>query len=148
MPQIFKSKKLFYTPKQMFDLVADIESYPEFLPWCARARLIERNENEIIGSITAQKGGFNKSFTTRNHYDYPNWMSISLLEGPFKHLQGRWEFKSLPEGGCEVSYQMDFSTPFFLAPFLAPLMEHMGNTMVDSFAKRADSVYQGKINDA
>ncbi len=125
----------------MFDLVADVESYPAFLPWCAKGKLVKYDDKEIIGTITAQKGGFNKSFTTRNLFDYPKWMTISLVSGPFKRLKGRWAFNELPDGGCEVVYQMDFEVLFLLSPILTPLMEHMANTMVDSFAKRAEAIY-------
>ncbi|MDO4643158.1 MAG: type II toxin-antitoxin system RatA family toxin [Cardiobacteriaceae bacterium] len=141
MPQIRKSKKLPFSPAQMFDLVADVEKYPQFLPWCTKGKLVSRNTHELIGTITAQKGAFHKSFTTRNRFDYPNWMDISLLEGPFRHLHGRWEFLSLPDGGCEVRYSMDFEVPFLLAPILGGLMKHMGDTMVDAFAQRAEQVY-------
>ncbi len=140
MPQIRKSKKLPYSPEQMFDLVADVERYPEFLPWCAAARLVKKDEEEIIGRLTAQKGGLRKSFTTRNRYRYPDWMDIALVDGPFKHLSGRWEF--LPnEPGCTIHYRMSFDVPFFLAPVLGGLMEYMANTMVDSFVRRAEAVY-------
>lgn len=141
MPQIRKVKKLLFSPEQMFDLVADVARYPEFLPWCGGAKLIKRDEVEIIGSITAQKGGFHKSFTTRNRYQYPDWMDIALLNGPFKRLNGRWEFRRLPNNECEVYYEMNFEVSFLLAPILEPLMAHMSNTMVDSFAKRAQDIY-------
>lgn len=141
MPQIRKSKKLAFTPAQMFDLVSDVERYPEFLPWCADAKLVKRDEKEIIGTLTAEKGGLRKSFTTRNRYDYPNWMDISLVDGPFKKLNGRWDFLALPDGGCEVRYQMDFEVPFLLAPLLGGLMDYMANSMVDAFAARAAQEY-------
>jgi len=101
VPQIRKSKKLPWTPSQMFDLVADVEKYPQFLPWCANGKLVSRNEHELVGTITAQKGAFHKSFTTRNRFDYPHWMDIALVEGPFRHLRGRWEFVATDDGGCE-----------------------------------------------
>ena len=141
MPQIRKSKKLPWTPSQMFDLVADVEKYPQFLPWCANGKLVSRNEHELVGSITAQKGAFHKSFTTRNRFAYPHWMDIALVEGPFRHLRGRWEFVATDDGGCEVRYSMDFEVPLLLAPILGGLMSHMSNTMVDAFARRAEQVY-------
>lgn len=140
LPQIRKSKKLPHSPAQMFDLVADVEQYPAFLPWCSAARLVSRNDSEIIGTLTASKGGIQKSFTTRNHYHYPDWMDIALVDGPFKHLSGRWDFIADGEG-CVVDYQMRFEVPFILAPVLGGLMDYMANTMVDSFAKRAAAVY-------
>ena len=140
MPQIQKSQKLPYAPERMFDLVADVARYPEFLPWCAAASLVKKDDREIIGRLTAQKSGFRKSFTTRNRYRYPDWMDIALVDGPFKHLSGRWEF--VPDGqGCTVRYQMSFEVPFFLAPVFGGLMEYIANTMVVSFVGRAEAVY-------
>lgn len=141
MPQIRKSKKLPFSAQQMFDLVADVEQYPQFLPWCAAARLVKRDETEIIGTLIVEKGGLHKSFTTRNRYQYPQWMNIALVEGPFKHLSGRWEFLPQEQGGCEVRYEMNFEVPFFLAPILGGVMEYMANTMVGAFAERAAQVY-------
>ena len=102
---------------------------------------MSRNEHELVGTITAQKGAFHKSFTTRNRFDYPHWMDIALVEGPFRHLRGRWEFAPTDDGGCEVRYSMDFEVPLLLAPILGGLMSHMSNTMVDAFARRAGQVY-------
>ena len=125
----------------MFDLVADVARYPEFLPWCAEGRQVSRSENELVGKITVQTGAFRKSFTTRNPFDYPHWMNITLVEGPFRHLRGRWEFRPLDDGGCEVHYSMDFEVPLLLAPIFGGLMEYMTNTMVDAFARRAEAIY-------
>lgn len=142
VPQIRKAKKLPYSPAQMFDLVADVEKYPQFLPWCAAAQLIRRDEKEIIGKLTVEKGGIRKSFTTSNRYDYPHWMDIKLVEGPFRHLSGRWDFEASPEGqGCTVHYRMQFEVMFLLAPILGGLMEYMANSMVDAFARRAHEIY-------
>ncbi|UJF25061.1 type II toxin-antitoxin system RatA family toxin [Suttonella sp. R2A3] len=141
MPQIRKSKKLPHTAAQMFDLIADVDKYPEFLPWCSAAKLEKYDDEEIIGTLTAQKGGFSKTFTTRNRYHYPDWMSIELVEGPFKKLNGRWNFTPSGDGGCVVDYRMEFEVPFLLAPILGGLMEYMANTMVECFAKRAKVIY-------
>lgn len=141
VPQIRKSKKCPFSPAQMFDLVADVEKYPQFLPWCAAARLVKRDEKEIIGTLTVEKSGLRKSFTTRNRYQYPQSMDIALVEGPFKSLSGRWDFVAQADGGCEVRYEMSFEVPFFLAPILGGVMEYMANTMVGAFADRADKIY-------
>lgn len=125
----------------MFELVADVERYPEFLPWCAAAKLVKRDELEIIGTLTAEKGGLRKTFTTRNRYEAPHWMDIALVDGPFKKLSGRWDFIEQADGGCEVRYRMEFEVPFLLAPILGGLMDYMANSMVDAFAARAAAVY-------
>ncbi|MBR1375821.1 MAG: type II toxin-antitoxin system RatA family toxin [Cardiobacteriaceae bacterium] len=140
MPQIIKSKKLPYSPEKLFDLVADVEKYPEFLPWCGGAKLVKRDEKEIVGTLVLAKGGLRKSFTTRNICNYPNRMDIALVEGPFKSLNGHWEFKKIDEG-CEVSCCLRFEIPFLLQPILGSVLEYMANTMVESFARRAAVVY-------
>lgn len=141
MPQILKSKKVPYSPAQMFDLVADVERYPDFLPWCYAAQLDKRDDKEIIGTLTVEKGGLRKSFTTRNTYRYPNYMDIVMINGPFKRLDGQWTFIEQPDGGCVVNYQMRLEVPFFLMPLLGGLMDFMGNKMVDAFVKRANEIY-------
>ena len=142
MPQIRKVKKLPFSAAQMFDLVADVPSYPQFLPWCAAGKLVKRDEKEIVGQITVEKGGMRKAFTTRNRFHYPAWMDIALVEGPFRHLSGRWEFREDAQGaGCTVHYQMRFEVMVLLAPILGGLMEDMANSMVDAFAQRAYAVY-------
>lgn len=140
MPQIQQTKKLPYTPQQMFDLVADVARYPEFLPWCSAAQLIERQHDYLIGRITAQKGLFRQSFTTKNHFVYPERMSMVLMDGPFSHLNAQWRFEALPDG-CRVHYEMDLGVPFFLKGILEGLAQNMASTMVDAFCKRAEALY-------
>lgn len=141
MPQIHKTKRLPYSCAQMFDLVADVEKYPQFVPWCSAARLIRKTDRELVATLTAQKGAFSKSFTTNNTFVYPRWMDIQLQEGFFKRLHGRWEFTPQADGGCEVSYRMDFEVPLLLGPLVGGLANLMGSTMVDVFSARAQALY-------
>ena len=141
MPQIYKTKRLPYSCAQMFDLVADVEKYPQFVPWCSAARLIRKTDRELVATLTAQKGAFSKSFTTNNTFVYPQWMDIQLQEGFFKRLHGRWEFTPQTDGGCEVSYHMDFEVPLLLGPLVGGLANLMGSTMVDVFSARAQALY-------
>lgn len=145
MPQIHRVKKLPFSCAQMFDLVADVDKYAEFLPWCQRGRLLERGEDYLLGQITVQKGAFVQSFTTKNVFEYPKKMEMQLVQGVFKKLYARWEFKALwvegQEVGCEVSYFMDFEVPLLLSPILSGLMNHIAQTMIDAFSKRAEQLY-------
>lgn len=124
----------------MFDLVKDIQKYPEFLPWCRAARILSLTDNELIGELSVAKAGFEKSFTTRNRFVYPHSMDIALVEGPFRHLSGRWRFID-EDAGCLVHYEMRFEVAFLLAPLIGGVMEMMANTMVDCFAQRAQALY-------
>ncbi|MDO4435173.1 MAG: type II toxin-antitoxin system RatA family toxin [Cardiobacteriaceae bacterium] len=145
MPQIHRVKKLPYTCQQMFDLVADVDRYAEFLPWCQQGRLLERGEGYLIGQITVQKGAFVQQFTTKNTFTYPTQMEMRLMQGVFKKLYARWDFKALwvegKEVGCEVGYFMDFEVPLLLSPILGGLMSHIAQTMVEAFSKRAEQLY-------
>lgn len=140
MPQIRQAKKLPYSREQLFDLVADVEKYPEFLPWCADGKIIRRETSALIGQITVQKSAFRKSFTTRNEFVYPEYMNLTLIEGFLSQLNARWEFHQLPDG-CEVRYQMNIEVPFFLKPILESVIQQMSEKMVDAFAQRAKAIY-------
>ena len=140
MAQIHKVKRVPYSCAQMFDLVADVDKYYEFIPWCINSKLEYKDDRELIGTITAQKGAFSKSFTTRNKYVYGKYMDINLEKGPFKKLTGRWEFHEIP-GGCEIHYSTDYEVPLLLGPLLAGLATYMANSIVEAFEQRARHVY-------
>lgn len=140
MPQIRKRQNVRFTPEQMFQLVYDFERYPEFLPWCSGALLRSLSEHQLVGTLYIEKGGIKKSFTTRNAFVRPNYMDIELVNGPFKHLRGRWDFRTI-EGGCEILYYMDFEVSLLLKPILSGVLELMSHSMVQAFCKRAEVVY-------
>lgn len=140
VPQIQKVKKVPFNPKQMFDLVMDIEKYPLFLPWCVGSKIISQNDLEVVGQLTVAKAGLQKSFTTRNRLFSPEKIEISLVDGPFKRLDGVWQFVQQSDG-CLVKYQMQFEIVFLLAPVFSGVMDMMSNSMVDSFVNRAHQLY-------
>lgn len=131
-----------YTPAQMFDLVADVERYPEFVPWCAGSELLERDDDELTGRLVLAMGPLTGSLTTRNRLDPPDTMTLELVEGPFRELYGEWQFKALGDSGCQVDLQMRFS---FSNPVkdmvLGSAFEQTCNRLVDAFVSRAAEVY-------
>jgi len=96
MTHVARSALVPYTPHEMFVLVADIPSYPQFLPWCGGARILSRDEDLVVASIDIAYKGMHKTFTTRNRMQADKLLEMSLVEGPFRHLHGNWQF--LPVG--------------------------------------------------
>jgi ribosome-associated toxin RatA of RatAB toxin-antitoxin module len=145
MTRIEKSALVKFSAQQMFDLVNDIESYPQFLPWCSGTRILSHSENIIEGEISISKGGFEKKFSTRNTLELGQRMVVELLDGPFAHLSGEWNFLPLREGASKISLDLDFEMSGVLANLaFGAVFNQICNTMVASFTARAKEVY---VND-
>lgn len=142
MPQVERSALVPYSPTQMFDVVDDVESYPEFLPWCASAELLSRTDSELVGRLTVARGNIKQSLTTRNRFDRPHSMTIELVEGPFKTLSGFWTFTPLGDDGCKVQLKMNFEFDSRLISFtFGKLFGAAADRLVDAFCKRASELY-------
>ncbi|HHH43175.1 MAG TPA: type II toxin-antitoxin system RatA family toxin [Gammaproteobacteria bacterium] len=142
MTSISKSALVPYTPAQMFALVDDIETYPEFLPWCSGARVLSRTDDEVRATIELSKGGVEKAFTTCNRNQKDKMIEMRLVEGPFKHLEGFWRFDALGDQGCKVSFDVEFEfASRMLDLVVGPVFSQIANSLVDSFHKRAVEVY-------
>ena len=103
MTVIEKSALVKFSAQQMFNLVEDIESYPDFLPWCAGSRIINQNNNIVEAELQIAKGGFSKNFATKNISDAGGRISISLINGPFSYLEGVWNFMPLREDASKIT---------------------------------------------
>ena len=142
MTRIEKSALVKFSAQQMFDLVNDIESYPQFLPWCSQSRIIKREGNIVEAELTISKGGFQKSFSTRNELDMGKQMTVSLIDGPFSHLAGVWQFQPLREDASKILFNLDFELSGKLASLaFGAVFNQICNTMVSSFTQRAKVVY-------
>ena len=142
MPRIARSADVPFPAPDMFTLVADIERYPRFLPWCRSATVHARSTTEVTASLEIARGPFRKSFTTRNRMADPERIDIELVDGPFSHLDGCWSFEGTSGRGCRVGLEMRFEiSNGVLARVLAPLFEEIARTMVDAFCRRAHQVY-------
>jgi len=132
-----------YTPDQMFDLVNDVEAYPRFLPWCRDSRILSKNEDVICASLNIAKGGIHHKFSTRNVLDQGNAIRIELIDGPFRHLEGYWQFKPIGnDQGCRVQLDMDFEFSTRLLDLaLGPVFTQISGSLVDAFCKRAQEIY-------
>ncbi|MFC3285609.1 type II toxin-antitoxin system RatA family toxin [Litchfieldella rifensis] len=142
MPTVNRSALVRHSPQAMFDLVNDFERYPEFLPGCRRARLIEQDDVHLIGELTLAKAGVEQSFTTRNDLYSPERIELSLVKGPFRRLRGRWLFTPMGENACKVSLEMEFEfANRLLGMAFGKLFQQVAGQLVDSFTRRADEIY-------
>lgn len=142
MTLVQKSALVKYSASQMFDLVNDIEAYPQFLPWCSGSRVLKREDNIVEAELMIAKGGFNKTFGTRNAITAGERITVSLLHGPFSHLEGVWDFLPLREDASKISLDLEFEMPGALANLaFGAVFNQICNTMVTSFTSRAKDVY-------
>lgn len=142
MTKVNKSALVKYSAQQMFDLVNDIERYPEFLPWCGGSRIINRDNTIIEAELFISKGGFKKAFSTRNEIDHGGKIKVSLLEGPFLHLEGAWNFMPLREDASKIALDLEFEMSGKLANLaFGAVFNQICNTMVGSFTARAKQIY-------
>ncbi len=143
MTHIHRHAIVPYSPAQMFALVDDVPSYPEFLPWCGAARELHRDEDEVEASVEIAKGSLRKTFTTRNRLQKDKMIEMRLVSGPFKHLEGFWRFDALGDGqACKVSLDLDFEfANRLLSMAVGPVFHAIANSLVDAFVQRARDVY-------
>lgn len=145
MRSIHRAESVPYAPSEMFDLVNDIEAYPQFLPWCQSAEVLERDAQQIRARLKVAKRGIETSFTTLNLLDTDRRVELRLVEGPFRRLEGLWRFEPQGVGGCRVSLDMAFEfSSRIMALTLGPVFSRAANFLVDSFVKRAHEVYGGR----
>jgi coenzyme Q-binding protein COQ10 len=142
MPTHAEQRILPYTPEQLFDLVADVERYPEFLPWCVGARVRERKQNVIVADLLIGYRVVRERFTSRIVLDRPRRIDVSYSEGPFRYLNNHWLFEPEPGGGCTLDFYVDFE---FRSRMLQKIIELLFNEavrrMVSAFETRARRLY-------
>jgi ribosome-associated toxin RatA of RatAB toxin-antitoxin module len=142
MREVNRSALTPYSPAQMFALVEDIERYSEFLPWVSRAELLERKDDEIIGRLEMHRAGVTEKFTTRNVLDPPRQITLHLVSGPFRTLEGRWTFENIADRGTRVSLFVRFEfTSSVLALLLTRSFEKNCTDLLNAFVARARKVY-------
>lgn len=142
MRKISRSALVPHTPENMFALVADIEAYPSFLPWCRSAHVDERSGEVVEATLEFGRGGIRKSFRTRNTLLQPESITLELVAGPFRHLAGAWHFRALGAGGTKVSLDLEFEFENRVTDLvLGPFFEEICNSLVDAFTRRALEVH-------
>jgi coenzyme Q-binding protein COQ10 len=142
MPTHAEKKLLPYSQAQLFDLVADIERYPEFLPWCVGARIRERKGDEILGDLLIGYKMVRERFTSRVVLYRPDRIDVSYSEGPFKYLNNHWLFVAQDDGGCLIDFYVDFEfRSRMLQKIIAVFFNEAVKRMVSAFEARAHQLY-------
>lgn len=133
-----------HTPEQMFGLVDDIERYPEFLPWCTGSTVLLRDATVTRATLHVGFRGVQQKFSTENRNRPPHEITLKLIDGPFRALDGRWRFSDLNGKGCKIEFSLayEFSSRI-LAALVGPVFGHIADTMVEAFVKRAERIHGG-----
>lgn len=142
MRRIDKSVLIEHSAEQMFRLVDAVEEYPQFLPWCGGAEVKWRDELTTVATIHIDYHHVKQSFTTENAKQFPTRIDMKLLEGPFKHLDGRFRFTELAPHACKVEFQIEYQfSSKLIEVVIGPVFSHIADTLVEAFITRADKVY-------
>jgi ribosome-associated toxin RatA of RatAB toxin-antitoxin module len=151
MKQVRKSVLLWYTPHEIYQLVVDVEKYPQFLPWCERAEVLSRDDEGLTARLHLAYAGIRQSFTTKNVQVTDRSVHIGLVDGPFSLLDGLWRFVPLPlpagkgtsgDDACKIEFEMRYQfANAVLEVAISPVFDRIADTFVDSFVRRAEQVY-------
>lgn len=138
-----RSALVNYSAQQMFDLVNDIEAYPQYMDGCVGAKILKREGNWLEARLELSKAGASQSFVTRNQLQAPESMSMTLVDGPFKYLKGCWRFTALNETACKVSFDLEFELQSkLLGVAVGKLFESVASKQVDALCMRAAEIYK------
>lgn len=128
-------------PAVLYRLVEDVERYPEFVPGCSAAQVLERADNQVVARLAVQRGLLRTEFTTRNVLDPGRSVHMHLVEGPFRVLEGHWSFTPVASNGCRIEFALRFEFSNYLKSALfEPLFEETAGSLVRAFAARAQSL--------
>ena len=143
MPTHAEKRTLPYSPEQMYELVADVGKYPQFLPWCTGARVRSHTETELVADLTIGFGPFRESFTSRVELERPRHVTVKYENGPFRYLNNKWTFDPAADGhGCTVSFFVDFEfRSRLLQSAIGMVFNEAVRRMVNAFLTRARKVY-------
>ena len=133
----------------LFDIIEAAEHYPHFLPWCAGAQIVSRDESMVSADICVRWGGMKFEFRTRNPKQRPEHMTIHLEHGPFRRFEGEWRLKALSDAACKVEFALDCEFNSALMTRTAgPMFDRISDTLVDAFVQRALALPAAPVQDA
>jgi len=140
--KVSRSALLPYSAPKMYDVVADVRSYPGFLPWCSGMEIVSESTEEVVAKLLISYRKLDFSLTTKNIMTKDESIQISLVEGPFSNLNGEWQIQSLDDNGCKVSLEMNFMFDSAVAHKLfGPVFQNVISAQLDAFQKRARQLY-------
>ena len=145
MKHVKKSVLLWYSAREMYELVTAVAAYPTFLPWCEKAEVLDHGVQGMTARLHLQFAGLHHAFTTRNQHEADRSVVMALVDGPFSDLDGTWRFVPIgdaSQSACRVEFDLRyaFANRAFEA-VLSPVFDRVANTFVDSFVQRARQVY-------
>ncbi len=147
MKTVHKSVLIWYSAEEMFALVRDVAAYPQFLPWCDTARVLEEDEAGMQAQVGIAFAGIRQTFTTRNSHVPGRQIDLALVDGPFSHLAGHWRFTPVGSAGeraCKVELSLDYAfRSAALASLVGPVFDKIAGSLGDAVVKRAEQVYGG-----
>ena len=135
MPRHSETKYLPYTPEQLFDLVADVERYDEFLPWVVAVRVRSSSATETVADLVVGFNAFKERFTSRVTKQEPSRILVDYIEGPLKYLKNEWRFEPAPDGGTNLIFSVDFA-------FKSRLFESLAGAMFDRALRRMTGAFE------
>jgi ribosome-associated toxin RatA of RatAB toxin-antitoxin module len=151
MKHVKRSVLLWYSPREMFELVTAVERYPEFLPWCERAEVLAKHPDGMTARVHLAKRGVRHAFTTRNSHVDAREVRVALIDGPFSELEGTWQFLPVARAGasadgqaraCRIEFDLRYAfASAALESLVSPVFDLVANTLVDSFVQRAEQVH-------
>jgi len=142
MAIVEKSVLIGHSAAKMYALVADVDAYPQFLPWCSGTEVQAIDAQTARATLQINYHGLHLHFTTENHMEKGVLIEMKLVNGPFKHLDGFWRFAALAEQACKVEFRLSYELSGKLVEKLAgPVFSHIASTLVEVFVKRAVSLY-------
>ncbi len=142
MPGIRETRRLPYSAEQMFDLVADVGRYREFLPWVIATRVRSDSETEMVADMVVGFKSLRESFTSRVHKERAKLIDVHYMDGPLKDLDNTWTFRALEDGGCEIDFSVDFTFKNRMFEAIAgQYFDRAFRRMVEAFEQRAAALY-------
>lgn len=149
MPGIAETRRLPWSAAQMFDLVADVGRYGEFLPWVVATRIRSDSEDEMIADMLVGFSAIREKFASRVIKQRPHAIEVIYLDGPLRDLDNKWQFRDLPDGGCEVDFSVQFTFRSAMFEKLAgQYFDKAFRKMVAAFEKRAEDLYGNSSSSA
>ena len=137
--QIRRSVLVPYPVERMFDVIEQAEAYPQFLPWCVGAEILERSDEWVAGRLHFSYLQIKFSFSTRNAKRRPEWLAVRQVDGPFRRFDGDWRLTPIADLGCKVEFDVSYEISDGLLDQLArPAVDFVSRSMMDAFVKRAE----------